>query len=40
MSVTTDEPATRLFVSENLKRLRNLHGLSTTEVGKVLGLSR
>lgn len=40
MSVTTDEPATRLFVSENLKRFRNLHGLSTTEVGKVLGLSR
>lgn len=40
MAFNTDEQVVLLFISENLKRLRNLHQLTTTEVGKVLGLSR
>jgi transcriptional regulator with XRE-family HTH domain len=40
MALATEEQAILLFISENLKRLRNLHGLTTTEVGKIIGLSR
>lgn len=40
MSFTTEEQSILLFISENLKRLRNLHAKSTTELSSLIKLSR
>jgi transcriptional regulator with XRE-family HTH domain len=39
-NLNTNEAFNKLFISENLKRLRLSYNLSTTEVGKIIGKTR